>query len=662
MAGDPASYSLGPESKNQGLKSGLTVRSAAIGLLFVGFLCLCSIHSSWVLHSTSLATNYFPSGFVFPMLLFIVVLNPVLKLLNRRRGLSEQELAVVAIMGLVACAVPTYGMVGYLFSTTAAPYYFASPENRWAETFHQYLPTWLLPTDFQSIKWFFEGLPEPSIAIPWRAWATPLFWWLLLILAFTGACLCLLAMFRKQWMERERLTYPLAEISLMMIEDCGDRKLVPKMMRSKLFWCGFGLVSLIMSWNFVGYFVPVLPPIKWTLPYVSFGQSFPGIPVYASPLVISISFFLRLDVSFSVWFFYLLQNIQTGVFTKLGIPFGEFSAVYDLSPPGIAWQCFGGFIVIVATGMWLGRSHFVHIFRKTFGMRSDEDDSEEVLPYRAALLGFIALSLLMAILLWRAGLSPLASALFVGATFLTLIGLTRIVIDAGLVFVRPPLTTQSFVAGAMGTRGMTPETITTLGLTNTIYCDPIAHFMPLAANALRIGYQSRVTGRSMLTAIVLSFLFALLLSVPATMHIAYERGAYNFREWQFGGHAYHTYKPAAFLMNNSFGPDRLKMTYMAGGMLLTAGLLLLRYRYTWFPINPIGFPVAMVFQVTRTVTSIFIGWLIKLLILKLGGARIYEKAKPFFLGAIIAFLSAAVISYVLDALFFAGGPPHGVYM
>jgi len=213
----------------------------------------------------------------------------------------------------------------------------------------------------------------------------------------------------------------------------------------------------------------------------------------------------------------------------------------------------------------------------------------------------------------------------------------------------------------MGSNALNPATMTTLGLSYAVYCDPIAAFMPLAANALRIGHQSRVKVRSILIAVVLSLAFALLLAVPATMKIAYKTGAYNFREWQFSGHPYRPYKRVMHLMNNSYGPDTLKMTYLAAGMVPTSVLLIVRYRYTWFPINPIGFPVAMVWQVTQTVVSIFIGWLIKLLILKLGGARIYEKAKPFFIGAILAFLTAGFLSYVIDAIFFPGGPSHRVY-
>lgn len=653
---------LRPESpEDQGFRSGLTVRSLGIGFLFVAFLSIGSIHASWVLRSTLLATNYFPSGFGAPLFIFVAFLNPLLKLIRKRWALSEQELAVIAIMGLCACAIPTYGMVGYLFSTTAAPFYFASPENLWAEKFHLYLPSWTVPTDRQALKWFFEGRPTATTPIPWSAWGIPLFWWLALMLAFTAACFCLLVMFRKQWMARERLTYPLAEIPLTMIKDSADHRLLPGFMRSALFWVGFGFISAIMTWNFVGYWVPGLPRISWDLPRVQFGQAFPAIYLNASPLIIGISFLLRLEVSFSIWFFYLIQNIQVGVFNKLGIPFGSSPQVYDSSPSGVAWQAFGGFAVLVISGFWLGRHHFAQIIRRAFGLKADEDDSNEALSYRAAFFGFVILSLFCVVWLRRSGMSWLASGLFVCFTYFVLIGLTRVIIDGGLVFVRPPLTPQSFVSDILGTRTLTPQTMTALGLSFAFYCDPIVNFMPLAANAMRIGHQSKVKGRSILVATVLSVVIALALSVPATIWIGYDRGAYNFREWQFTGHPTTAFNYVIYLMNNPHGTDTLKLSYMGGGMFLTAALLFLRYRYTWFPINPIGFPVAMVGQVTWTVCSIFIGWLIKFLILKLGGAKAYERAKPFFIGAVLAFLNAAVISYLIDWLFFPGGPSHGVY-
>ena len=40
-------------------------------------------------------------------------------------------------------------------------------------------------------------------------------------------------------------------------------------------------------------------------------------------------------------------------------------------------------------------------------------------------------------------------------------------------------------------------------------------------------------------------------------------------------------------------------------------------------------------SVSRAIASIFIGWLLKILILRYGGARLFRQVTPFFLGLIV---------------------------
>ena len=69
------------------------------------------------------------------------------------------------------------------------------------------------------MRFFYEGLPSKDLAIPWGAWAAPLLWWLLLVLAIYFVGLCSVVILRRHWMERERLTFPLTEVALMLTEE-----------------------------------------------------------------------------------------------------------------------------------------------------------------------------------------------------------------------------------------------------------------------------------------------------------------------------------------------------------------------------------------------------------------------------------------------------------
>ena len=54
--------------------------------------------------------------------------------------------------------------------------------------------------------------------------------------------------------------------------------------------------------------------------------------------------------------------------------------------------------------------------------------------------------------------------------------------------------------------------------------------------------------------------------------------------------------------------------------------------------------------------SIFIAWLIKTVLIRAGGAALYEKGKPFFVGLIVAQGVSTAIVFIVDWFWF---PAHG---
>ena len=109
----------------------LTGKSLSIGLLAVIALNLRAPYSEWVVRSTYMSTNYFPLGLAFSFIMVIVLVNPVMKLVSG--GLSANELGVVLMMLLAAVSVSTYGIIGYVISVSASPFYFSTTENGWAK-------------------------------------------------------------------------------------------------------------------------------------------------------------------------------------------------------------------------------------------------------------------------------------------------------------------------------------------------------------------------------------------------------------------------------------------------------------------------------------------------------------------------------------------------
>jgi hypothetical protein len=71
------------------------------------------------------------------------------------------------------------------------------------------------------------------------------------------------------------------------------------------------------------------------------------------------------------------------------------------------------------------------------------------------------------------------------------------------------------------------------------------------------------------------------------------------------------------------------------GAAVTSVLSVLRLSFAGWPLHPVGFIMVYSWGLRLMWFSIFLGWLLKLLIVRYGGARFYTACKPFFIGLII---------------------------
>ena len=301
--------------------SGLTLLSLSLGLIQVLVVCLGAPYAIWVLGSSEITWSFFPIavGFSFCCL---ILLNILLKTINPGWAIRPAEMITVVVMGLVTTGIPIF-MMGFVMSIPTTPYYVASAENQWGTYVLPHLPAWLLPSnDGLAMTWFFEGLPigEPT---PWitllDAWTMPMFWWLSFIWTLYFVCFCMVVILRKQWVERERLSYPLMEIPLALVADSDDpSSRVPAILRNKVFWIGAAIPLFIVFWNLIGYFFHFFPTIEWNYPIQTL-RGFPPINIRLYFPVIGFMYFANLNVSFSILFFFVLTIVEEGLFNHFGL-------------------------------------------------------------------------------------------------------------------------------------------------------------------------------------------------------------------------------------------------------------------------------------------------------------------------------------------------------
>ncbi|MBM3498941.1 MAG: hypothetical protein FJX74_09750, partial [Armatimonadetes bacterium] len=184
------------------LRPTITPRAIVLGLL------LMPVNAYWVTVAEvrwySLDGSCLPLFITPVFILFcLAVLNLLLNRLRPRQAFSQVELLVVYIMLVIGETLAGHDFVQNLFGVLGHPYRFATPENKWAELFHQYLPNWLVVADESALRGFYEGDAvwwQPQNLVPFLR---PLAWWGLWLLVMIGVLLCLNVLIRRPWTEHE---------------------------------------------------------------------------------------------------------------------------------------------------------------------------------------------------------------------------------------------------------------------------------------------------------------------------------------------------------------------------------------------------------------------------------------------------------------------------
>lgn len=63
--------------------------------------------------------------------------------------------------------------------------------------------------------------------------------------------------------------------------------------------------------------------------------------------------------------------------------------------------------------------------------------------------------------------------------------------------------------------------------------------------------------------------------------------------------------------------------------------MVMRRRFLGFPFHPVGFAVAGSWTMSWMWFSVFLSWLIKYILLRSGGLKVYRKGVPFFMGLML---------------------------
>jgi len=364
-----------------------TFRAFVVGTAASFIIGVGTTYNIMVLHGSYMAIDFSAAAAIFLFFLLTFIVNAALGKIKSNFALSSSELKTVYVMMVVACAIPTMGMSAQLLPIITSPFYYALPENSWAELIQPHIKPWLVPQGRLWIKYFYEGLPSWEGNIPWMIWIKPLLIWGSFLMVLYFVMICMMVILRKQWMEKERLIYPLAQLPLEMAQLEGKAVLSP-FFKDRIVWIGFAIAFGVSSLNGLHYYYPVVPGVQ-LVQYIPIFRRTTTLIFRLSFPMLGFFYMVHLDVAFSLWFFNLLSLAVRGFMKYFGYHYTENLGIYGSPSPIFAHQGMGAIAVLVISGLWVGREHLKRVIKKAFVNDPNIDDTDEAISYRVAFWGML---------------------------------------------------------------------------------------------------------------------------------------------------------------------------------------------------------------------------------------------------------------------------------
>jgi hypothetical protein len=633
----------------------ITVRSVLGGTSLMALLAVATPYAEYRMFSVELFQGQLPVGALASLIVILVPANWLLTRFRPEWRITVPELLFMFIMGFAGIMVYHVGMMGLFLSMISSPYYLASPENRYGELIIPHLNSWAVPANMnREMTSFYVGLP-PGGTIPWAMWLGPLFWWWSFFLAFLLVCAAMTAILRKQWFDHEKVTFPQAEITSSLVIGTEDGNGLPRVMRLKTFWIGASVPFLIVAWNIVHNFAPLWPKIQFT--QVLTELTIPHVrQFYTKPdfFIIGFSYLVDTKIAFSVWVLHLAIVAQNSIYGRLGVIADTRNDVWTTFNTLTAWQTLGGMLPWILWTLWMGRRHLRAVWERAWRAGEGADDSNELISYRVSVILFVGGLAYMWAWLIQTGLAWYVSLVFLLALIVLVVAVTRIVAEAGMPFVGAPVTAQGITLRTIGDANVAAESMVGIALSLAAFRMIEGYPMPMVMHSARLGDIVRARRRPLFAAILIGSVVAMVLMSVTTIYLAYNGGAFNFG----GHHAFsqmtYAYDHIVSRIQAPWPRDPLLFAHFAAGAAFVGALLFFRYHLNRTIIHPVGFFTAGTFYHGTQWLSFFIAWLIKVIIMRVGGLEAYRRYKPLFIGLIAGQVAGAVLSLLVDYLFFFG--------
>ena len=645
-----------------------------LGLLGSLFISIATPYNNFILKTGFISDDYLMPSVLALLLLTVLIINPIIMLIRRRWALNFKQIALMTGILFVGASITSNGLLRTM------PYSLArqvSDASEWKETAEYYeeadLPPSLFPgklghhENIEDVRKFLVKLPKGE-SIPWRAWTGPAASWFVFFFCVWMMCISLAGIMLPQWQQTERLAFPLTRILQSLMEAPEDGRLLPPIFRERRFWIAALVVLFIHSLVGLNTYFPERIPAyttSWTLAQVFTEEPLSYLPSYMKSgkfyfTFIGVAYFMSTRVSFSIWFFMVAYALYTMVGQAYFPPF------FDEAPTA---HRSGALVAITLTILWLGRARWLHVLR--FAVHHPRADHlEEDRRDRNFLYMFCLGTLGMSGWLVWAGMQIQWAILLVGIICMYQLVVSRIVAESGLpvvglydehfhhyfrlIPIRLVNGASAWFMGAMSSM---------MGGTGTRSALAAFVLQSMSLDGKARARRQWKTARQYVVVLVMTFFVC----GAAHLYFSYHHSQTLDSNPEVPISAWGSYRlgtAVAKLREHVKGewdqPAYNQRGHMAFGAALAGGLQYASLTMPKWPLHPVGLLLAYTWFGHTVWMSVAAGWLLRVVLILFGGARLYRRLRPVFIGLIIGEVMAAIVWFSVSGILALYGQPYKI--
>lgn len=639
------------------------LRNSALltGLFFSILICAFSPYNNIKLQNSPLGGGHFPLG-SFGVLLLLMAANPLLSRIGKNWRFHYRELVLIWSMTAVSSGIAYTGLIRTFLINITTPGWL-NLHGEIGKEIVPYASSYLFPGGAAFIRSLYGGLNggmemswlEVAARVPWGVWLAPFLLWALFILFVYSAVLGVVGLFSHQWIENEKMNFPLIQVPEFLSRE-ADRKTLRKLFCNRYLIAGLAIPFILHGLNGLHTYFPEVPRIPTVLlaqPYIPREGILAGlykVKVYIIPAFVGFAFLASRQVSLSFWFFFVMGGLLPGLLaifgwkipsTSLGTVFGPVSSRVEET------QMIGAFAVSFIFIVWLSRFHLLAVLRDLTGGEGEREQFHGLISPGASAFLLCGGLIGAAAWLWYFGMDFAGCLCFLAAAFMLQIVSSRLICQGGLPYFTLTLAPSDGFLTLFGTQFIQPATLYLGAVVQKVtFVDLRESIMPSLFHASKLSDGSR-PGRRFLWGILIAIACGVLVSFVAMLMLYYRFGISGLPDTWAVESTRKVHESAALLLKHPEGFNSWVATFSIAGGIFMSLLIMGYHHFIWWPLHPIGYLTAYSSAMQILWFGFFAGWFCNTLVIRYGGVNLYREVKLLFIGLIAGDMLMAILWLVV---------------